>query len=73
MKILITKEIEIEDLVRKIPQSVNYLMEKGIRCLRCGEPIWGTLESASKEKGFNETDINIFVKDLNNLLVWKNN
>jgi methionine synthase II (cobalamin-independent) len=69
----ITKEIEIEDLVRELPQAVNYLMEKGIRCLRCGEPIWGTLESASKEKGFNEYDINIFVKDLNNLLAGINN
>ncbi len=69
----ITKEIEIEDLVRELPQSVNYLMEKGIRCLRCGEPIWGTLESASKEKGFNESEIDIFVKDLNNLLEGMNN
>ena len=48
----IDKNIEIEDLVKLIPESVVYLMEKGIRCLRCGEPIWGTLESAAKEKGF---------------------
>lgn len=61
----ITSKIEIEDLVRDIPESVSYLMEKGIRCLRCGEPIWGTLESASKEKGFGDNDIEIFVKDLN--------
>lgn len=61
----ITSKIEIEDLVRDIPESVSYLMEKGIRCLRCGEPIWGTLESASKEKGFGDNDIENFVKDLN--------
>jgi hypothetical protein len=42
-------------------------MEKGIRCLRCGEPIWGSLESAAKEKKFNDKDISEFVKDLNNL------
>lgn len=63
----ITKEIEIEDLVKLIPESVSYLMEKGIRCLRCGEPIWGTLETASKEKGFNELELNSFVADLNKL------
>ena len=63
----ITKNIDIEDLVRELPESVGYLMEKGIRCLRCGEPIWGTLESASKEKGFNDNDIEYFVKDLNQL------
>lgn len=42
----VTKDIEIEDLVKLIPESVTYLMNNGIRCLRCGEPIWGTLEEA---------------------------
>lgn len=68
MTAVIIREIEIEDLVRELPESVGYLMDKGIRCLRCGEPIWGTLESASKEKGFSDKEINEFVMDLNGLL-----
>lgn len=60
----ITKDIEIEDLVRLIPKSVSYLSEKGIRCLRCGEPIWGSLEEAAKEKGFGDEQIDSFVNDL---------
>ena len=64
----ITKDIEIEDLVELLPDSVTYLMEQGIRCLRCGEPIWGTLEQAAKEKGFNDEDIEKFVKELNEML-----
>ncbi len=63
----ITKEIEIEELVDLLPDAVTYLMEKGIRCLRCGEPIWGTLEDAAKEKGFTDEDIEGFVNDLNKL------
>lgn len=63
----ITKEIEIEDLVKLVPDSVVYLMENGIRCLRCGEPIWGSLENAAKEKGFNDEQITKFVLDLNNI------
>lgn len=63
----ITKEIEIEDLVRINPESVSYLMEKGIRCLRCGEPIWGSLESAAKGKNFSNEDIDGFIADLNQL------
>jgi len=66
-KQLVTKEIEIEDLVIIIPNSVAYLMEKGIRCLRCGEPIWGSLDSAAKEKGFSDKEIIKFVDELNNL------
>lgn len=63
----VTKDIEIEDLVNEIPKSVSYLMEQGIRCLRCGEPIWGTLEEAALEKGFNEEQIENFVVELNKL------
>ncbi len=52
MSALISRESMIEDLVTDYPDSVTFLMEKGIRCLRCGEPIWGTLGSAMDEKDF---------------------
>ena len=64
---MITGDTTIEDLVRLIPGSVRYLMEQGIKCLACGEPIWGTLESAAREKGFSSDDIERFVNDLNRL------
>ena len=64
---MIDKTITIEDLVETIPGSVKYLMEQGIKCIACGEPIWGTLEEAAKEKGFNDEKIDKFVNDLNNL------
>ena len=60
----INKEIEIEDLVREFPASVTFLSQKGIRCLRCGEPIWGTLEEAALEKGFSDSDINKITQEL---------
>lgn len=64
---MIDKAISIEDLVSQIPGAVRYLMRKGIKCIACGEPIWGTLESAAKEKGFTDEQIEGFVKDLNEL------
>ncbi|MDA3820010.1 MAG: DUF1858 domain-containing protein [Candidatus Delongbacteria bacterium] len=60
----ITKDIYIEELVDNAPDSVSYLAEHGIRCLRCGEPIWGTLEEAAREKGFDDNKIQDFVNDL---------
>lgn len=60
----ITKEILIEELVNNYPFSVKFLMEKGIRCIMCGEPIWGTLEEAAKEKDFSDEEINEFVKEM---------
>ena len=67
----ITKDILIEDLVNNYPFSVKYLMENGIRCIMCGEPIWGTLEEAAKEKDFDVAAINNFVKDLVDLSLTK--
>ena len=60
----ITKDITIEELIEEVPSSVKYLMDEGIRCIVCGEPIWGSLEEAAEEKGFNADDIEKFVKDL---------
>ncbi|MCD6180676.1 MAG: hypothetical protein J7K39_12305 [Bacteroidales bacterium] len=63
-QIILTKDIEIEDLVTHYPLSVKYLSEKGIRCIACGEPIWGTLEEAATEKGFDQNQIALFVEEL---------
>jgi methionine synthase II (cobalamin-independent) len=52
MAVEISRETIIEDLVEAYPDAVTFLMEKGIRCLRCGEPIWGSLASAMDEKDF---------------------
>lgn len=64
---VISRDISIEDLVRSVPGSVRYLMEQGIKCLACGEPIWGTLEEAARDKGFSTDQIDRFVEELNRL------
>lgn len=63
----ITKDILIEELVDNYPFSVRYLMEKGIRCIMCGEPIWGRLEEAAREKDFDDDAIENFVIEMNKL------
>jgi hypothetical protein len=63
----ISKDITIEDLVNGKVNAVRYLADKGIKCIACGEPIWGTLEQAAKEKGFTDKEIATFVRDLNKL------
>ncbi len=65
---MIAKDMTIEDLVREYPQSVRFLMEKGIKCIACGEPIWGTLEQAAREKGFADEQIEALVAELNERL-----
>lgn len=67
MKPEITKNITIEDLVNNYVFTVTYLSKKGIRCIACGEPIWGTLGEAVLEKGFTESDLEIFIAEMQEL------
>ena len=65
---MIERNTLIEDLVEKHPKAVRFLMLRGIRCIACGEPMWGTLESAAKQKGYRDDEITQLVKDLNQTL-----
>ena len=67
----ITKNIWIEDLLDKYPQAQQFLSQKGIICIKCGEPVWGSLEEQIKKKGFSENELNKLILDLNEFL--KNN
>ena len=68
---MVDKTISIEDLVSQVPESVSYMMKKGIKCIACGEPIWGTLESAAKEKGFTDEEIEAFVLEIRSLPIQR--
>lgn len=64
---MVTKDTLIEDLVKEVPGAVRYLMQKKIKCLACGEPVWGTLADAARGKGFSEDEIDRIVQELNEL------
>ena len=67
----ITKDIQIEDLVELLPQSVSLLREKGIVCVVCGEPVWGSLNDLATQKGLSDESIERIVSELNQLLLKK--
>jgi hypothetical protein len=62
-----TRETWIEDLVRDRPAAVRLLRERGIGCLACGEPIWGTLEEAARDEGLSESEVDRVVRELDAL------
>ena len=67
MEKMIDKNISIEELIEVLPAAVSYLSRKGIKCIACGEPIWGTLQEAAAEKGFGMEEIENFIIELNAL------
>jgi len=61
----VDKDTSIEELIQRYPKSVRFLMEKGIKCLACGEPVWGTVGSSARDKGFSDAEIDLLVEELN--------
>jgi hypothetical protein len=63
---MIAKDTLIEDIVSEHPELVKPLLDYGIVCVKCGEPIWGTLETQAQEKGILNLDV--IIADLNQLI-----
>lgn len=57
----------IEELVERRPGAVKYLLGKGIRCVRCGEPVWGSLGRLLDDHGMKGKERKRLLKDLNEL------
>ncbi len=56
----------IEDLIDTHPKSVRFLSERGVRCIRCGEPLWCTLGELLEEDGIRSPQE--LVEELNQYL-----
>lgn len=63
---MIQKTTLIEEIAEKYSKLIRPLREHGIVCIRCGEPIWGTLEEAAADRGI--TNIDEIVDDLNRII-----
>jgi len=63
---LIHQGTTIEEIVERYPQLIRPLKEYGIACIRCGEPVWGTLEQITSEKKI--PDIERIIGRLNDIL-----
>lgn len=64
---IITREMKIEQLVELKPDAVGYLFHKNIRCIRCGEPVWDTIEEAARKKNYTDAEIDQLLDELNRL------
>lgn len=58
----------IEDLVSAAPDAVPFLMDHNIRCLACGEPIWGTIGEAMEQRGYSQLERTTLLSQLNDYL-----
>lgn len=63
---MITENMLIEDLVREYPELIRPLAEKGLVCVACGEPLWGTLGDLARARGV--ADLPGIIAELNALV-----
>jgi len=59
---MIKKTDYVEALLEKYDGINVILMKKGVVCIQCGEPVWGTLGELAKTKGI---DVNSLIIELN--------
>lgn len=63
----IHRDTTIEDLLAAVPSVVRYLIERGLPCLVCGEPTWGTFEELARRTGKTDGEIDGMLADINAL------
>jgi Ni,Fe-hydrogenase I small subunit len=61
----ITKDVLIEELVARYPGSVSFLIGKGLPCVVCGDPFWGSLSELARQNGWTEDRIESLVEEFN--------
>jgi len=53
---VITRDTYIEEMVHEHPQTVTLMMQFGVICIQCGEPIWGTVGEALDRKQIQDPE-----------------
>lgn len=62
---IITKDMRIDEIVNKYPQSVDVLLNYGLHCIGCSLAGWETIEQGAQVHGFNKKTIDHMLKELN--------
>ena len=65
---MFTKETTVEEVLEKHPELVGVFMDLNVRCVVCGEPLWGTIEEAARTYG---VDLDILLRRLNDAVGGK--
>lgn len=69
MRVKISLDTPVEELVEQFPEAVGFLSRRGVRCIRCGEPLWCTLGELLVEDGIENPQL--LIDELNEQIVKK--
>jgi hypothetical protein len=61
-------QTQIEELVEAYPKVAGWFTRRGLRCVVCGEPFWGTIEELAEDSGVRGERKEKLVEDLNDAI-----
>lgn len=61
----LTAQTPVETILEKHPAAVEWLLRRGVVCLRCGEPFWGGLGELLTGRGFSAEETARIIAELN--------
>ena len=64
----ISGSMQVEGLLEQYPRATGLLLQHGVPCLVCGEPVWGTLHEVLTKHGKAPADIVAIIDDLRKVL-----
>jgi len=59
---MIKESESVEVLIERHPELVGWLADKGIVCIKCGEPYWGSIGDLIRSK---DGDVEALLAELN--------
>jgi len=69
MRIKVSLDTPVEELVEQFPEAVGFLSRRGVRCIRCGEPLWCTVGELLREEGIENPQL--LIDELDEHLIKK--
>ncbi|MBD3373176.1 MAG: DUF1858 domain-containing protein [Candidatus Coatesbacteria bacterium] len=61
----LTPQTPVEVVLDEHPAAADWLLQRGVICLRCGEPFWGSLGELLRNKRYTDEETARLVDELN--------
>jgi len=69
MHVKVSLDTPVEELAEQFPEAVGFLSRRGVRCIRCGEPLWCTVGELLREDGIENPQL--LINELNEHIIKK--
>ncbi len=61
----LTIDTPVEVILDEHPAAADWLLQRGVVCLRCGEPFWGSLGELLRNRRYTDEETARLVTELN--------